>query len=468
MRGPISVPDATGPRTATPEPDRLDGQLLQAQLMAYARDLRTALRRSRDATHDLAQTHLETVAALAAAVDVRDEITGGHVYRVANYGAILSETMAPALRDDPQLVYGFLLHDIGKLAVPDAILGKAGPLTPPEQRVMRSHVEHGIRLVKGVSFLRPALTIIATHHERFDGSGYPQGIRGEEIPLAARMFSVCDTFDAMVHDRPYRRALTTEQATEELRRCAGTQFDPEIVEGFEASYDRMLEVEERPPVPGQTAAIRSARRTRDADLVATKLFDSVDQAMVLISPEGAIREANHGFLRMFDLVDPPVGMMLHEVVRRSRAPQQHVDDLRLQLLRLERDLFHGRRQGAARLGDHDLRWFSNVIQGEGTAVVGRIVVLEEIARAPAYDLLRHARDELVRSLPTSDELALLLDAPAPDDPRWVERTRRLRDGLERVRGLTERLESETEALLGADESFDVQHPEATPFGGEAR
>ena len=156
------------------------------------------------------------MAALAAAVDVRDEVTGGHVYRVANYGALLAEDLAPELRDDPQLVYGFLLHDIGKLAVPDAVLGKEGPLTTDERTVMRSHVEHGIRFIKGVSFLRPALNIIATHHENYDGSGYPRGLGSGAIPLAARMFSVCDTFDAMIHDRPYRRALDPEEAVAEL------------------------------------------------------------------------------------------------------------------------------------------------------------------------------------------------------------------------------------------------------------
>ncbi|MBW3659801.1 MAG: phosphohydrolase, partial [Actinobacteria bacterium] len=105
-----------------------DPAALQAQVLAYARDLRVALERGREATRDLARTHLETVAALAAAVDVRDEVTGGHVYRVANYGTVLARDLEPALVDDPQLVYGFLLHDIGKLAIPDAVLRKDGPL----------------------------------------------------------------------------------------------------------------------------------------------------------------------------------------------------------------------------------------------------------------------------------------------------------------------------------------------------
>lgn len=445
-----------------------DLDLMQAQVMAYARDLRTALRRSRDATRDLAQTHLETVAALASAVDVRDEITGGHVYRVANYGTILADAMAPELRDDPQLIYGFLLHDIGKLAVPDAVLGKQGPLDPDEQRVMRMHVEHGIRFVKGVSFLRPALNIIATHHENFDGTGYPQGIRGSQIPLAARMFTICDTFDAMIHDRPYRSGMAIDQAVAELRRCAGTQFDPDVVDGFESCLDEMLLVGERPPVPGQSAASRTERQTRDSDLASTRLFDSVDQAMVLVSPEGAIREANHRFLEVFHLVDAPVGMLLPDVVDRLGLPEAAGRELRDQLAQLSRDLFQGRRDGRATLDRRELTWFSNVIKGEGDAIVGRVIVFDVHETPPAYsDVLSEARTELDRAVPELNELADLLRTPDPDDPEWVARAQRVRDGVSRVQALAARLERQTTEMLDAGETFEHQHPEATPAEGGA-
>jgi HD-GYP domain-containing protein (c-di-GMP phosphodiesterase class II) len=125
-----------------------------------------------------------------------------------------------------------LLHDIGKIGIPDAILLKPGPLTPEEWAIMRTHPEIGKRLIERIPFLRGAVPIVYSHHEKWDGSGYPCALRGEEIPLGARIFAVVDAFDAMTFDRPYSRAVPFDAAKAEIKRCAGTHFDPTVVDGF--------------------------------------------------------------------------------------------------------------------------------------------------------------------------------------------------------------------------------------------
>jgi HD-GYP domain-containing protein (c-di-GMP phosphodiesterase class II) len=125
-----------------------------------------------------------------------------------------------------------LLHDIGKIGIPDAILLKPGPLTPDEWTIMRRHPDIGKRLIEGIPFLRGAVPIVYSHHEKWDGSGYPLALKGEDIPLGARIFSVVDAFDAMTFDRPYSRAVPFEAAKSEIKRCAGTHFDPAVVAAF--------------------------------------------------------------------------------------------------------------------------------------------------------------------------------------------------------------------------------------------
>ena len=204
----------------------LELEQAQAQLREYARDIAETYRR-------LQQTYLETLDSLALAVEGRDGMTAGHSHRVAHYAGVLGDALglpASARRD---LHYGSLLHDIGKIGIPDAILNKPGKLTDAEWEVMRRHPEIGTRMVAGVAFLRPALPIILAHHERWDGRGYPRGLAGEAIPLGARIFQVADTLDAIVSDRPYRRGQPLEAALAEIRRHAGTQFDPAVVETLE-------------------------------------------------------------------------------------------------------------------------------------------------------------------------------------------------------------------------------------------
>lgn len=137
--------------------------------------------------------------------------------------------------EEEELTYirwGALLHDIGKLGIPDSILLKPGRLTEEEWEEMKRHPEYAHEMLSGIEFLRPALEIPYCHHERWDGKGYPRGLKGEEIPLAARIFAVVDAWDAMRSDRPYRGALTREEALEEIRKGAGIQFDPRVVEAF--------------------------------------------------------------------------------------------------------------------------------------------------------------------------------------------------------------------------------------------
>lgn len=213
--------------------------LTQAQIGEYARDVRETFaaekERSRQlavALQELEQTYLATVKGLAVAVEAKDAYTAGHIVRVTRYGLMMMELIAPGEMTDPQYEYGFLLHDIGKLSVPDAVLGKKGPLTDEEWVLMRLHPETGRRILEGIPFLTGASEIVFAHHEQWGGNGYPGGLRGEEIPLGARVFPIADSFDAMTSDRPYRSALETEEARKEIASGSGSQFWPDAVEAF--------------------------------------------------------------------------------------------------------------------------------------------------------------------------------------------------------------------------------------------
>ena len=163
---------------------------------------------------------------------MKDAETEGHSRRVTAFTIAIAKQMKvePALL--PQIARAAFLHDIGKMAIPDQILRKPGPLTAEERGVMRTHCEIGFNMVTRIPFLREAAEIVLSHQEYFDGTGYPRGLRGEEIPLGARIFAVADALDAMISDRPYRKALSITYAREEIQRCTGTQFDPNVVKVF--------------------------------------------------------------------------------------------------------------------------------------------------------------------------------------------------------------------------------------------
>jgi PAS domain S-box-containing protein len=206
--------------------DALAGQL------AVAVDNARLVEGLRRANLELQLAYDATLEGWSRALDLRDRDTEGHTQRVAELTVRLARAVGVP---EPDLVHvrrGALLHDIGKLGIPDGILLKPGPLTEEEWAVMRQHPEYAYRWLSGIEFLRPALDIPYCHHERWDGAGYPRGLKGEEIPLAARIFAVVDVFDALTSDRPYREAWSQEEAVRYIRGQAGVQFDPRVVETF--------------------------------------------------------------------------------------------------------------------------------------------------------------------------------------------------------------------------------------------
>jgi ribonuclease P protein subunit RPR2 len=210
-----------------------------AELRRLAEDLqesKAAVEESNVALeHALAQVrerHFATARALAGAIDARDETTGGHIERVSALCQTLCEVVDPELASDPQVLFGFLLHDVGKIGVPDAVLLKPAALDEAEREIMRRHPEIGAALLADAGFSEAARGIVLTHHERWDGSGYPRGLKETEIPLCSRLFAVADAIDAMTNDRPYRRGIPLDQAYDELRKNAGTQFDPMAVDAL--------------------------------------------------------------------------------------------------------------------------------------------------------------------------------------------------------------------------------------------
>jgi response regulator RpfG family c-di-GMP phosphodiesterase len=205
------------------------------QLMLYARDLRHVLELERGQRVLLEAAYRETVSALAAALETKDTGTRAHSQRVQAYALDLAAAAEPELADDASAEFGFLLHDVGKIGIPDRILLKPGPLTIAERQQMQTHTTLGEQMLGDVAFLRgEGLRIVRSHHERWDGGGYPDGIVGDEIPLGARIFAVADALDAMTSDRPYRRALPWAAAAREIEVQAAKQFDPDVVAIFRA------------------------------------------------------------------------------------------------------------------------------------------------------------------------------------------------------------------------------------------
>ncbi|HLH24633.1 MAG TPA: HD domain-containing phosphohydrolase [Chloroflexota bacterium] len=209
------------------------------QLLAYARDLNQSLEQVRRVYAELERSYLQTIEALAAALDARDSATEGHCQRVTGCTLVMGEYFGIQGAELTALHYGAALHDIGKIGIPDAILRKPGRLTEEEWALMRQHPELGERIIAGIEFLRSAVPVVLHHHERWDGAGYPAGLAGEAIPFGARIFMVSDAFDAMISNRPYRKGMPYEQALREIRHMSGKQFDPAVVEAFEAVFPKI-------------------------------------------------------------------------------------------------------------------------------------------------------------------------------------------------------------------------------------
>jgi putative nucleotidyltransferase with HDIG domain len=192
-------------------------------------DLLQALTRSHA---ELAEAYNRTLEGWALALELRDQETAGHTRRVAEMTVRLARSMGIDGEPLTHIRRGALLHDIGKMGVPDAILLKPGPLNEEERKIMQLHPVYAYDLLQSIPYLRPALDIPYAHHERWDGMGYPRGLEGEEIPIAARIFAIVDVWDAMRSDRPYREAISEEDTLTEIEAGAGTHFDPAIVEAF--------------------------------------------------------------------------------------------------------------------------------------------------------------------------------------------------------------------------------------------
>jgi HD-GYP domain-containing protein (c-di-GMP phosphodiesterase class II) len=184
-------------------------------------------------------TLTQTVTALAHAVEMRDRSTGDHTHRVTAYSLLVAEELGMPAEQRRKLRISAALHDIGKIAIDDGILRKPGRLTDAEAAKMRTHAARGAEVIQTMPGLAWALPVVRSHHERWDGRGYPDGLNEESIPLAARVVAVADAFDAMISDRPYRGALPVNEAFEELRRGAGTQFDPRCVAAFLAVRNKV-------------------------------------------------------------------------------------------------------------------------------------------------------------------------------------------------------------------------------------
>ena len=215
----------------------------QGQLLIYARDLRHLLELERGQRLLVQAAYRETVSALATALEQKDTGTRAHSRRVVGYALALARGMDERLAADESTEYGFLLHDVGKIGVPDRILLKRGPLTRAERNVMQTHTVLGEQMLGEVALLRgEGVRIVRSHHERWDGKGYPDGLGGGEIPLGARIFAVADTLDAVTSHRPYRRARSWAHARAIILEEAGAQFDPTVVDAFREREDELKRV----------------------------------------------------------------------------------------------------------------------------------------------------------------------------------------------------------------------------------
>lgn len=239
----------------------LEQNRLRRQTLAYWQNLEHLVCQRSAQLHTL-MSDLElscevTIEAMGALLDLRDQETEGHSRRVTAYTYALANAMGLRPNELKTAVRGAFLHDIGKIAIPDGILLKPGPLTPEEVEIMQRHCHHGYSIVGKIPSLAGAAEIVYAHQEAYDGSGYPRGLRGEEIPLGARIFAIADALDAITSDRPYRQASSFAYAIAEIERCSGRQFDPAVVKAFKA-------------IPCETWAMLRAetgRRCRELELV---------------------------------------------------------------------------------------------------------------------------------------------------------------------------------------------------------
>ncbi len=213
----------------------------ERQLERYAADLSEIFKQERARSQELQRSYMATVRALSNAVEARDAYTGKHAERVTAYGMEIARALELDRSESPGIEFGFLLHDIGKLGIPDAILFKPSALSDEERALMQQHPVIGAAIVNEVEFLGEAASVVRSHHERWDGSGYPDRLRGEDIPITARAFSVADVLDALTTKRPYRPASPLSDAREMIVAESGRHFDPQVIEAFNTISDQTIE-----------------------------------------------------------------------------------------------------------------------------------------------------------------------------------------------------------------------------------
>lgn len=209
-------------------------------------ELTTTIRSRLERSHQLLlaqlqQAYSSSLIMLANAIELRDQYTRGHVERVRDHAHVLASQMGLSTGQMDQIHYGSILHDIGKIHIPESVLKKPGPLTEFEWIEMKKHPTIGVEMIKDIPYLAPAIPVIRFHHERWDGKGYPDGVCGETIPLVARIVTVADSLDAMSTTRPYQPALSADQAHEEILRSSGTMYDPGVVRAFQRVWGEIRE-----------------------------------------------------------------------------------------------------------------------------------------------------------------------------------------------------------------------------------
>lgn len=234
-------------------------------------EIRNFIEKLRKAAEENKQMFMGTIRSLAAAIDAKDPYTRGHSERVAHYSEMIAKSLGLSEQEVEVVRVGALMHDVGKIGIEDKILGKAGPLNEDEFEIMKLHPSKGAVILEPVSQLKEMIPAMQSHHENIDGSGYPQGLTGEDIPLYAKIVSVADTFDAMTTNRPYQKAMEITYVFERMRSFIGKKFDEEIVEALIMSYEEGLirpnlplrqVSESNPPTPGEqkTASLEGADR----------------------------------------------------------------------------------------------------------------------------------------------------------------------------------------------------------------
>lgn len=188
--------------------------------------------------YDMQENYLSTIKALSSALEEKDPYTKGHSERVEKYSIMIAKEIGHSKVDIQQLQYAAIFHDIGKIGVEDSILHKPARLTQEEYEAIKRHSQKSVNILEGISFLKKAIKFIESHHEGYDGTGYPKGLKGEEIPLESRIISVADVYDALITDRPYRKAMTNKEALDIIREETGKKLDPFVVEKFLVLYDK--------------------------------------------------------------------------------------------------------------------------------------------------------------------------------------------------------------------------------------